>query len=104
MVSAVANRAPEPFATQAEAPDWQLNPDQEMWLAPPANDQQPLVDEDGNPTQDQVPPDDAAPPPDDRPPVDEQEKPQPDRLDRAWLDRTLRTRPPAEPPRVDAGD
>ena len=106
MVTAVANRAPEPFATEAAAPDWQVNPDQEMWLAPPADNAiPPQVDEDGYPIAPQDDDDQglgAGPGPgagDDGPaPVRDNGKPQADqRLDDAWLDRTLRTRPRRPP-------
>jgi len=104
MTTAVAGRAVEPFATDQSAPDWQVNPDQEMWLAPPAdNMSQPMVDEDGNPVG--TPPADdqgvgPGPGPDDStPPANEDaDKPRADqRLDDAWLDRTLRTRPRRPP-------
>ncbi|TXC63297.1 transglycosylase domain-containing protein [Sphingosinicella ginsenosidimutans] len=106
MVTAVANRAPEPFATEAAAPDWQVNPDQEMWLAPPAdNATLPQVDEDGYPIAPQDDDDQglgAGPGPgagdDGPPPLRDNGKPQADqRLDDAWLDRTLRTRPRRPP-------
>lgn len=106
MVTAVANRAPEPFATEAAAPDWQVNPDQEMWLAPPAdNATLPQVDEDGYPIAPQDDDDQglgAGSGPgagdDGPPPLRDNGKPQADqRLDDAWLDRTLRTRPRRPP-------
>ncbi len=49
MARAVANRPVEPFATDAAAPDWAIEGDNEIWFAPP--DDQPLVDEDGNPIE-----------------------------------------------------
>jgi penicillin-binding protein 1A len=59
MVRAVANRAPEPFTTDATGPEWQVDEaDNELFLAPPED--QPLVDADGNPIE-------PAPPPDDNP-------------------------------------
>jgi penicillin-binding protein 1A len=111
MMTAVANRAPEPFAIEAAAPDWQIDPDQEMWLAPPAdNVEEPFVDEDGNPIGPPAPPlpydDQVAPPIDDSPPLQKQQRqqlpppgdgdrpPPRQRLDRAWLDRAIRDRPP----------
>lgn len=106
MVTAVANRAPEPFATEAAAPDWQVNPDQEMWLAPPAdNATLPQVDEDGYPIAPQDDDDQGLGPgpgpgagDDGPPPLRDNGKPQADqRLDDAWLDRTLRTRPRRPP-------
>ena len=65
MVRAVANRPVEPFTTDAAAPDWQSEGDNEIWYAPP-NDQ-PLVDADGNPIEP------APPPPDDDRPGDPDE-------------------------------
>jgi penicillin-binding protein 1A len=98
MVRAVANRAPEQFVTDTAAPDWQINEPEEYWYTPPADQQEPLVDEDGNPIdqqpRDEPPPEDAAPPPDD-------DKP-PERLDREWLERAIdRPRPAVRdaPPR-----
>ncbi len=50
MVSAVARRPVEPFETAVPMPDWQLEPDEEMWGLPPVeNGLAPLVDADGNP-------------------------------------------------------
>jgi penicillin-binding protein 1A len=95
MVRAVANRPVEAFRTDAEAPDWQAEGDNEIWFAPP--DDQPLVDADGNPVEPETPPaddqsgepDEATPPKDDRP----------DRLDQEWLDRAIdRPPPPNRPP------
>jgi penicillin-binding protein 1A len=115
MVPAVAHRAVEPFQTEATAPDWQVDPDQEMWLAPPddnAIQPQPLVDEDGNPvgTPPADPygagPDDSTPPaaePDaDKPQARAPPAPAPaprDRLNDQWLDRALRDRPARRDPR-----
>ncbi len=88
MSRAVANRAPEPFATEASAPEWQVDPEEDLWYAPPQDG--PMMDADGNPL--------APPPPSDevilgdRPaPRVEEEKPD-DQLDQRWLERTL-TRP-----------
>ena len=50
MVSAVARRPIEQFETEVPVPDWQLEPDEETWGLPPAdNGVAPLVDADGNP-------------------------------------------------------
>ncbi|HEV2867076.1 MAG TPA: penicillin-binding transpeptidase domain-containing protein, partial [Allosphingosinicella sp.] len=110
MVRAVANRPAEALVTQAAAPDWQIEQNEEFWFTPPADD--PQVDTDGyppDPDQGYRPEPRAEPPQVEEqeeereeiaPPVD---KPPPERLDRAWLDRTLsRPRPAARerpPPR-----
>ena len=50
MVSAVARRPVEQFETEVPMPDWQLEPDEEVWGMPPVdNGVAPLVDADGNP-------------------------------------------------------
>src|SRR6185436_8528225 len=50
MVSAVARRPVEQFETEVPIPDWQLEPEEEMWGLPPVeNGIAPLVDADGNP-------------------------------------------------------
>ena len=97
MVRAVAGRPAEPFVTEAAAPDWQIEQNEEFWYAPP--DDSPILDADGNPVRN--------PPVLDDKPVEEEvpveapaDEPAPDRLDRAWLERAItRPRPPArEPP------
>ena len=104
MVRAVANRPVEQFTTNAAAPDWEAEGDNQIWYAPP-NDQ-PLVDPDGNPIepgQPSQPDDDQSGNPDQAtPPKDEDA--QPDRLDQQWLDRAINrprpsNRPPPPPPR-----
>ncbi len=96
MVRAVANRPVEPFVTEAAAPDWQIEQDEEFWYTPPSDE--PIVDPDGNPIEPE--PDDLLPierdPP---PPPQDDPKPQ-DPLDREWLERAIeRPRPPRrEPP------
>ena len=95
MVRAVANRPVEAFTTDAAAPDWQSEGDNQIWYAPP--DDQPLVDADGNPIEPGTPPpaDNRPGDPDEAtPPKDEQ----PERLDQEWLDRAIE-RPPRAPPR-----
>jgi penicillin-binding protein 1A len=98
MVRAVANRPVEQLVTDAAAPDWDAQGDNQIWYAPP-NDQ-PLVDADGNPIEPGQPsrPDDeqSANPDQATPPKDEDA--QPDRLDQQWLDRAInRRRPPPQP-------
>jgi penicillin-binding protein 1A len=96
MMRAVANRPAEPFVTEAAAPDWQVEQNEEFWFAPPPDD--PLVDADGNPIEPE------SPYGYDKPPVDEgtreEEIPSPERLDRDWLERAIdRPRPAVrEPP------
>ncbi|MEO5773675.1 MAG: PBP1A family penicillin-binding protein [Sphingomicrobium sp.] len=52
MVRAVANRPVEQFDTQVPMPDWELDPEEEMWGAPLGdNGMQPMVDADGNPIE-----------------------------------------------------
>jgi penicillin-binding protein 1A len=95
MIRAVANRPVENLITDVVAPDWQQEPDgNEMWG--PALPEEPLVDADGNPLQqdDQPPVDEPAPDVADRPRDD---KPDEEQLDRQWLDRALTRRPPAPP-------
>ena len=96
MIRAVANRPVEQFTTDAAAPDWEAEGDNQIWYAPP-NDQ-PLVDADGNPIepgQPSRPDDDQSGNPDQAtPPKDEDA--QPDRLDQQWLDRAINRRPPPD--------
>ena len=96
MVRAVANRPVEPFVTEAAAPDWQIEQDEEFWYTPP--DDAPLVDPDGNPIGEQ-PSDDFRIEEDPAPSPAEEEK-APETLDREWLERAIeRPRPPRrEPP------
>ena len=105
MVRAVANRPPEQFVTDTAAPDWQINEPEEYWYTPPAGQQEPLVDEDGNPVDQQ--PRDEPPPTDDAAPPPEDDKP-PERLDREWLERAIdRPQRPAvrdAPPRREGGN
>lgn len=95
MVRAVANRPAEPFTTEVASPDWQTEPDEEIWFAPP-DDSPSFVDEDGHPLDPALPPEKIGP---DEGPVREEE-PREERLDRDWLDRAInRPRPPVrEPP------
>jgi penicillin-binding protein 1A len=94
MVRAVANRPVEPFATNAAAPDWAVEGDNEIWFAPP--DDQPMVDEDGNPIEPAPPPFDegeSAPPEEALPRQDkEEEETRPGRLSQDWLDRAINRR------------
>jgi penicillin-binding protein 1A len=50
MVVAVARRPVEQFETEVPVPDWQLEPEEEIWGLPPEElGLEPLVDADGNP-------------------------------------------------------
>jgi len=91
MVRAVANRPAEAFPTDAESPDWPVDENQEIWLAPPEDE--PFVDADGYPIERMPPEDDKLSGADD---VARPEDEVPERLDEAWLDRTLRSRAPRE--------
>lgn len=88
MIRAVANRPVEQFATDASAPDWEAEGDNEIWFAPP--DDAPVVDADGNPIEPGSPPyDDGGPArPDTATPPDEDEA-APERLSQEWLDRSI---------------
>jgi penicillin-binding protein 1A len=56
MVRAVARRPAEPFETEVPMPDWQLEPEEEVWALPgEAGAPPPLVDADGNPLPTQPP-------------------------------------------------
>ena len=98
MMRAVANRPAEPFATEVATPDWQVEPDNEIWFAPPEDG--PLVDADGNPIEPGTPYEEQIGPTERRPTDEEEEKPRDERLDQDWLDRAInRPRPPErEPP------
>ena len=91
MVRAVANRPAEAFPTDAESPDWPVDENQEIWLAPPEDE--PFVDADGYPIERMPPEDDKLSGADD---VARPEDEVPERLDEAWLDRTLGSRAPRE--------
>ncbi len=115
MVAAVANRPAEPFPTDASAPDWQMPPEEDFWLAPPGEDGSepaPLVDENGMPL-DPPPADedifgtlDSMLPP--APDATNRRAPPPRRPDEAWRDRPppRPQRPPRQllPPDRDRGE
>jgi penicillin-binding protein 1A len=84
MVRAVAGRPAEPFVTEAAAPDWQIEQDEEFWFAPP--DDEPLVDIDGNPVEPGPPFDEKRLPDEVAPPRDEEDGQE---LDREWLERAI---------------
>ncbi|MFN3387357.1 MAG: transglycosylase domain-containing protein [Allosphingosinicella sp.] len=95
MSKAVANRPAEKFEIEVEAPDWVVEPDQEVWFEAP--DQGPLVDADGNPIQPveplPVPVPGSEPARRDPQPGDE-----PERLDKEWLDRAIGREPARREP------
>ncbi|MEO7505573.1 MAG: PBP1A family penicillin-binding protein [Sphingomicrobium sp.] len=86
MAVAVANRPVEQFQTSVPLPDWQLEPDEEVWGN--AVDEAPLVDANGNPIGQNQPVDPLAARPDGAPP--------PAPGDQAWVDDVLNR--PAPPP------
>ena len=98
MVKAVADRPAENFEIEVALPDWQIEPDEEVWFEAP--DEYMMVDENGNPL---------GPPPGVGLPFPEPGTVDPgladpssrdDQLDQDWLDRAVgRDRPPPrEPP------
>ncbi|MFC7499286.1 transglycosylase domain-containing protein [Enterovirga sp. GCM10030262] len=98
MVKAVADRSVENFEIEVALPDWQIEPDEEVWFEAP--DEYMMVDENGNPL---------GPPPGVGLPFPEPGTVDPgladpssrdDQLDQDWLDRAVgRDRPPPrEPP------
>jgi penicillin-binding protein 1A len=103
MSRAVANRPPEPFEIEVEAPDWETEPDEEVWFNGPDNG---FVDADGNPISPAPPGGEPFPDPSagrDEEPRDARPD-APEQLDQEWLDRAInRERAPArrepEPPR-----
>ena len=60
MIRAVANRPAEPFATEVQTPDWQMEPDNGIWFAPADGEADGglFVDPDGNPVERAPPPED----------------------------------------------
>jgi penicillin-binding protein 1A len=92
MVRAVARRPAEPFETEVPMPDWQLEPEEEIWSVPgEVGGMEPMVDADGNPLPGQDPY--GAPP--------QQQPMRPDGTapDQQWLDEVLGgNRPPQQQP------
>jgi penicillin-binding protein 1A len=91
-VRAVARRPAEPFETEVPMPDWQLEPEEEIWSVPgEVGGMEPMVDADGNPLPGQDPY--GAPP--------QQQPMRPDGTapDQQWLDEVLGgNRPPQQQP------
>ena len=86
MKVAVAKRPVEAFQTEAPLPDWQLEPDEEVW-GMNVEDSAPLVDADGNPI--------GAAPAD---PLGVEPERDPNRVDQQWLDEMLDRNPENRPP------
>nr|WP_243444854.1 PBP1A family penicillin-binding protein [Sphingosinicella humi] len=99
MVKAVADRPVQPFDVEVTLPDWQVEPDQEVWFEEP--DDFMMVDPDGNP----IDPATGLPPLPGQglpggAPVPGQPLPPPgEQLDQDWLDRAIgRDQTPREAP------
>ena len=98
MVKAVADRPVQPFDVEVTLPDWQVEPDQEVWFEEP--DDFMMVDPDGNP----IDPATGLPPLPGQglpgaPRPGEASPPPGERLDQDWLDRAIgRDQPPREAP------
>jgi penicillin-binding protein 1A len=87
MKIAVAKRPVEQFQTQAPIPDWQLEPDEEAW-GMETIEQEPLVDEDGNPI---------GPQPADPLGADPAQAGPDGQVDQQWLDEVLGRNPQNRP-------
>jgi penicillin-binding protein 1A len=88
MLRAVAGRPIEQFQTQVPIPDWNLEPEEELWGNETDLGIEPMVDADGNP----LAVDPLAPGPDGTPPPR-----QPNQIDQQWLDDVLPGTPPPRP-------
>ena len=86
MSRAIANRPVENFDIQVQPPDWQQEPDDEVWFGGPGPDNGQMVDENGDPLP-QQPAD--APPPVRVPQGEEEPIDRGERLDQEWIDRTI---------------
>jgi penicillin-binding protein 1A len=103
MVKAVAGRPAEKFEITVEQPEWQIEPDAELYSEAPDGAMQ--VDADGNPIQPQDPafgepfPENGATPlPGRPPPARDPTRSEEERLDQEWIDRAAgRSRPRREP-------
>jgi penicillin-binding protein 1A len=101
MVKAVADRPVQPFEIEVKLPEWQLEPDEEVWFEEP--DDFMMVDPDGNPiypdgaTGFPLPP--AGTPPGSPIPGEPPPPAEGERLDQDWLDRAVgRDQPPRDVP------
>jgi len=91
MVVAVARRPVEHFQTEVPMPDWQLEPEEELWGAELEPGFEPLVDENGNPLpQDPNTPPDPFAAPGSLPPGGTG-------VDQQWLDQVLPPQPQPQP-------
>jgi penicillin-binding protein 1A len=94
MVAAVANRPVETFETEVPMPDWQLEPEEQLWGNEMVGDQ-PMVDADGNPIGPQ-PADPLAPQTGTLPPATQGSE------DQTEIDRVFPGTPPPASPREPA--
>jgi penicillin-binding protein 1A len=94
MRRAVAKRPVEQFDTQVTLPEWQLEPDDEVYYGEPDN--RVFVDADGNPIE--APADDAGAPAPRDPDALPEDAPDQPRLDEEWIDR-ITGRPVQRAPR-----
>src|SRR3546814_11230842 len=96
MVKAVAGRPIQPFEIEVKLPDWQLEPDEEVWFEEP--DDFMMVDPDGNPIYPGGAPGQPLPPGTGPGPIMPGQFPRAaagEKLDKDWLDRALgRDQPP----------
>ena len=99
MMRAVSGRPIEPFQTQVPMPDWNLEPEEDLWMLEDEGiGLDSMVDEDGNPIgmPEPFPPAEgpgvAVPPPGSRPSG-------PGRVDQEWLDEVLPQGTPQQQPR-----
>ena len=101
MVSAVARRPVEQFETEVPIPDWQLEPEEEMWGLPIDNTVgvEPLVDADGNPLPGTQP---TALPGVIRPDGTGVEGQWPEEILKRGSERAPQQQPPQQPPRAPA--
>ena len=99
MSVAVANRPVEQFQTQVPMPDWQLTPEEEIYGDQPvdANDMVPMVDENGMPIGNPPPADQGYPPPP-QPIVNPDGEPTQQDLDQAFPPQPATRYPPRPQP------
>ncbi|HST35990.1 MAG TPA: PBP1A family penicillin-binding protein [Allosphingosinicella sp.] len=107
MMRAVANRPAEPFATEVQTPDWQMEPDNGIWFAPAdgEGDGGQFVDPDGNPIERAPPPEEEDEPRQDAKPREDEDV-RYERTDRPTRERSIARPPPRveDRPPVRRGD